>query len=978
MKLVSCGRQSTRNKGRFPHQVAIFRYNVAVSESLLQTKLYVPPLRPNIVLRPRLIERLNRGLYDDCKLTLISAPAGFGKTTLITEWRMRIPDAEDPQSICQNPKFGWLSLDEGDNDPNQFLSYLLSALQKIIPGVGENAMALLRAPQPPSTKAVLTPVVNDIANMAEEGALTFCCYMLVIDDYHVINAQAVHDILYFLLDHLPPPLHLAICSRADLPWSLSRLRAGSQINEFRSADLRFTLQETAAFLNRIMGLNLSHADLKALEERTEGWIAGLQLVALSMQGLGDQERRDFVLDFAGSNRYVVDYLVDEVLARRPVGTEAFLLQTSILERMNGSLCDAVLGIGEGESAPGSESNQHSQRILEQLEQANLFIIPLDEKRDWYRYHHLFRDLLRVRLDQSFPDLLPELHRRASNWYKAERDWDKAINHSLAAEAFKDAADLVEEIAMETFVRSQLATLMRWIESLPDDLVRKRPWLCVYHAWALRLSGGQFNDVEVRLQDAEQALEKSSREQAHSYDGYSLMAREETEHLMGHIYAIRAYQALYSEKLDQVKELGYGSLEKLSKDSFMRSSVALAIGWAERFSGNLAASSDAFNEAIAIAQSYGNTYVAVSAMCRLAYNQILAGQLMQADHSCQEALRMAKRSESRRLPVAGYALVYLGGVYREWGRLETADDYLIEGIKLCSQVGFLMDQIVGYATLARVALAQRDWSSANSACISAQEFSQKMKGYMYARRWAEDCQIRVWIAQWPDHPQSLTKASHWAQQSGMQIDDEINFLHELAHITLARVLVAKGLEDPTSPHLDNAHHLLARLLETAEMAGWMGKVIEIWLLQALAYQAESNLGAALQTLERALAFAEPEGYLRVFLDEGKPMAKLLYEAAARGIATEYTGRLLAAFPADDDVTVPTPAFHQSIPTIEPLSKRELEVMRLIASGATNAEIAQELYITVGTVKNHVKNIYSKLDVHNRAQAIARSREFGLIQ
>jgi LuxR family maltose regulon positive regulatory protein len=947
-----------------------------VSETLLQTKLYIPPLRPNIVPRPRLIGRLNRGFQEDCKLTLISAPAGFGKTTLITEWRMRIPDADDPHLICQNPRFGWLSLSEDDNDPVQFLSYLLLALQKIIPGVGETVLDSLRSPQPLSMKAMLTPVVNEIATMSDEGILTHCCYMLVVDDYHVITEQAIHDILEFLLDHLPPPLHLTICSRADLPWSLSRLRAGSQINELRSADLRFSLGETSDFLNQVMALNLSTTDLTALHNRTEGWIAGLQLAALSIQGLSEQSRRDFVSAFAGSNRYIVDYLVDEVLARRPEGTEAFLLKTSILKRMNGSLCDAVLRDGDGEVAAGSEANQHSQAILEQLEQANLFIIPLDDSRKWYRYHHLFRDLLRVRLDQSFPDLSPELHRRASSWYWAEESWNEAIYHALAAEAFKDAADLVEQIAMETFVHSELATLIRWIESLPDELIRERPWLCVYHAWALRLSGQQFNDVEARLQDAEQALVRNKQGQAQAGDGS--MTREETEHFMGHIYAIRAYQALYSEKLDQVKKLGYVSLEKLPKDSFMRSSVALAIGWAERFSGDLTASSNAFDEAVSISQKYGNTYVAVSAMCRLAYNQILAGQLYQAENTCREAIRMARRADGRRLPVAGYALVYLGGIYREWGRLDLAADYLAEGIDLCSQVGFLMDQIVGYATLARVALAQGDWESTENACLNALELSQKMKGYTYALRWAEDCQVRAWITQWPDDPESLAKAARWAKQSGLQIDDELNFLHELAHIILARVLVAQGREDPTGPYLADAQFLLARLLEKAETAGWTGKVIEILLLQALAYEAEGNLGDALRAVERALTFAEPEDYVRVFLDEGQAMSRLLYQVAQQGIAPEYSGTLLASFSADDPVLIPKPSHIHSRSIVEPLSKRELEVMQLIASGATNAEIAQDLYIAVGTVKNHVKNIYSKLNVHSRAQAIAKSRELDLIE
>ncbi len=939
-----------------------------MSGTLLQTKLYTPPLRSDLVSRPRLIERLNRGLEEDNKLTLISAPAGFGKTTLITEWRYRIPDSVDPESTCQNPEVGWLSLDEGDNDLVRFLRYLLAALQRIIPGIGETALASLNSPQPPSMEAVLTPVVNEIAAMSDQGTLRNCCYMLVLDDYHVIEAQAVHDSLQFFLDHLPHPLHLAICGRADIPWSLSRLRASDQITEFRSADLRFNLEETAEFLNRIMGLNLSDADLVALEERTEGWIAGLQLAALSMQGLDDQGRRNFVSDFAGSSRYIVDYLVDEVLARRPDGTKDFLLQTSILDRMSGPLCDAVLGIGveEGRSpTPGPRS----QSILEQLEQANLFLIPLDDKRRWYRYHHLFGDLLRFRLKQTYPDRLPTLHRRASQWYETREHWDEAIQHALVGGDVEEAVRLVEENAMGTFIRSELARLMRWVDALPNDLVRTRPWICVYHAWALRLTGAQFADVESRLQDADQALESQA--------GGPALAREEVQHIKGHIAAIRAYQALYSEKLDQVRELGSQALDYLPKDDYMRSSVALALGWAERFNGDLRAAEQAFVEARDVSLRYGNSFLGVSAICRLAYTQMLAGQLQQAAYTCQEALQMATGEDGRRLPVAGYALVYLGGIYREWNRLEAAASYLVEGIDLCSQVGYIMDQIVGQVTLARVKMAQGDWDAARSACVNAEGLSQKMKGYMYARRWAEDCQVRLWLAQGDGNPDYLVKASRWAQQSGLRIDDELNFLHELAHIILARVLVAQGRADPDGQYLADAHYLLARLLETAESAGWMGKVMEILVLQALAYQAQGKSDNALETLNRALSLAEPEGYIRVFLDEGQPMAQLLYEATARGIAPEYSGRLLIQFPTEEQTIPLMPPHSHTHTLVEPLTKREQEVMQLIASGASNAEIAQELYIAVGTVKNHVKNIYSKLDVHSRAQAIARARDLGLI-
>lgn len=938
----------------------------------------MPTPRSNLVFRPRLIEQLNRGLEQDCRLTLISAPAGFGKTTLITDWRYRIPESKGSNSVCQNPRFGWLSLDESDNDPVQFLIYLLAAIQRIIPNIGDTALASLRSPQPPSMEAILTPIINEITANAEAESLTSCCYMLVLDDYHVIQAQAVHDTLRFFLDHLPRPLHLAICGRADLPFSLSRLRAGNMVTELRSADLRFTLEETGEFLNKIMGLDLSLSDLVSLGDRTEGWIAGLQLAALSMQGLDDQGRQNFVSDFAGSNRYIVDYLLDEVLARRPVGTKDFLLQTSILVRMSGPLCDAVLGLGNEDPRIVAQEDRslapslRSQLVLKQLEEAHLFIVPLDEKRQWYRYHHLFGDLLSIRLKQTYPERLSILHRRASSWYELHGYWDEAIHHALAAGDMETAARLVEQNAMETFVQSELARLMRWISALPDDLVRVRPWLNVYQAWALRLTGAPYGEVESRLQNAEEALQRYTELSGQDNQAPEAIPSEaEVQHLMGHIYAIRAYQALYSEKLDLVKELSHQALDNLPQDSFMRSTVILAIGWAERFSGDLAAASQAFIEARDISLKFGNIFIGVSTICRLAYTQMLAGQLQQAAESCQEAIQMATLDDGRRLPVAGYALVYLGAIYREWNELETAAGYLIEGIDLCAQVGYYMDQIVGQNNLARLRMAQGEFRDAQNNCDSATQLSQKMKGYLYARRWAEDCQVRIWLAQCDKDPDCLSKASGWANQSGLGIDDELDFLHELAHIILARVLVAQGRAVPGAPHLADAQQLLNRLLEKAEPASWLGKVLEILLLQALAFQAQGQIEEALRKLERALLLAKPEGFTRIFLDEGQPMARLLYQAAAHGIAPGYTGQLLAAFPTEDPVEI------RSVEMVDPLSQREMEVLMLIASGASNAEIAQELYITVGTTKNHVKNIYSKLNVHSRAQAIVRSRKLGLI-
>jgi LuxR family maltose regulon positive regulatory protein len=958
-----------------------------VTETLLQTKLYIPQPRPNLVARPQLIERLNRSLLQGCGITVISAPAGSGKTTVVAEW---LATSQGEDAGPARFQATWLSLDEEDNDPRLFLHYFTAALQKIMAGVGETSLAMLGSPQPPPMESVLTSLVNEVAagpEVVEAGERRFC---LVLDDYHVISSQEVHDILLFLLDHLPEPLHLTFCGRADLPWSLSRTRASGRICELRGADLRFNIAETGEFLNGVMNLKLSAAELVALEERTEGWIAGLQLAALSLQGLDEGHRRDSVEAFAGSNRYIVDYLVDEVLARRPGGTEEFLLRTSILERMCASLCDAILGFddaegredlipGRGVRFPASTSTPQpaamSQSVLEQLEKANLFLVPLDDRRHWYRYHHLFREVLRVRLGQYHPNLVPDLHRRASRWFEGAGYWDEAIRHAQAAEDFAEAARLIEERAEQTFVRSELATLMKWIEALPDDIVQARPWLCVYAAWALRLTGAPFGDVESRLQHAEAAVQRSAP-LSPSEDGAEVngLSKEEIRRLMGHISAIRAYQALYKEELDRVAELGRQALAALPAESFMRSSVALALGWAARFGGDLSAAGEAFAEARAVGLKHGNSYVAVAATCRLAYTQVLAAQLHLAAETCREALQLATRDDGGRLPVAGYALVYLGSICREWNELETADRYLSEGTELCSQVGYIMDQLVAWTMLSRVKLARRDSKGAHAALENAKRLSQMMKGYMYAQRWVEDCQVRLWLAECNDDPDCLAKASRWAGQSGLRIDDELNFLHELAHLTLARVLLAKGRQDTDGQSLSDAVYLLERLLETAAAAGWTGKGIEIMILLALAQREQGNDEAAFETIGSALSFAEPEGYVSVFVDEGQPMARLLYGAVSRDISPEYAGRLLSLMPAEK------PPSRSAIPEaakIEPLSAREQEVMQLIAGGASNAEIGRELHIATGTVKNHVKNIYSKLDVHSRAQAIARSRELGLL-
>jgi LuxR family maltose regulon positive regulatory protein len=907
-----------------------------------------------------LVQRLNAGQVR--KLTLVSAPAGYGKTTLLSEWIYQGGDGVPSLPVA------WLSLDEGDSDPTRFLAYLIGAAQKIIPRVGEGLLRALQSPEPPPAEIVLTSLINELAAVPQDGSQ--CCLLgLVLDDYHLVESQDVHDAVAFLLDSLPPPprgIHLVIATRKDPLLPLARWRAAAQMTEIRETDLRFTHQEATAFLTQMMGLELSNGDISALQSRTEGWITGLQLAALSMQGLDSAGAACFVSDFAGDDRHIVDYLVEEVLAHRPQGTKRFLLQTSILERMTGPLCDAVTEVEEG------------QATLEMLEQANLFVVPLDNRRQWYRYHHMFADLLRQRLRAMMgAERLASLHLRASEWYEKNGYVSEAVHHAFAAGDLTRAANLIEQNARDMFARSELRTIMNWVDALPEDLVQARPWLCAFYAWALRLTGGQAEAVEARLRVSELALEKSK----------ASLPKDEARAVRGHIAAIRAYQALYREEISRSMELARQALDRLPEATFARGLTALGLGWASRFTGDLVGASQAFVEARAASMASGNTYVAVTATCRLAYTEMMGGQLRQAVRSCREALQMAAGTEGRRLPVAGYALVYLGIVYRELNNLEAAARHLVDGIDLCRQVGYIMDQVIGYATLARVLQAEQDRDGARQALQSAERLSQKMKGYVYARRWVDDCQVRLWSAQ-----NRVSEIARWTQETDLRVDDQVSFVRELEHIILARALVALGREHAGEPHLDDALDLLARLLEMAESRGWMGKAIEILVLQALAHRARGDTDQALAALERALSIAQPESYVRAFVDECPPLAPLLHEAAARRIAPDYARSLLAAFEGatKDEEPAPSPPKGRrtdlqppsfvpppSSPLVEPLSERELEVLQLIAQGLSNREVAERLFLTVNTVKVHTRNIYGKLDVHSRTEAVARSRELGLL-
>jgi LuxR family maltose regulon positive regulatory protein len=930
---------------------------------LLRTKLYIPPLRPGLVLRPRLIERLNAGLGQNGsfvrKLTLISAPAGFGKTTLLGEWI----------AGCEWP-IVWLSLDEGDNDPARFLLYLVAALQTIearqsaVGRIGEDVLNAFQSPRSLPVEPILTSLINEIA----EGLDTFT---LILDDYHVIEAQRIHNALTFLLDHLPPRMHLVIASRTDPPLPLARLRARGQLAEFHAADLRFTADETAAFLNQVMGLSLSAKEIATLETRTEGWVAGLQLVALSMQGRDDVA--GFIHAFTGSHRYVLDYLAEEVLARQPQNIQAFLLHTSILNRLSAPLCDAVVGIGDSPGQPiGKPTSREtggfktcgfvdsSEQILEHLERNNLFIVPMDDERRWYRYHRLFADFLRARLERDSGASLPErgsivlLHRRAAEWYERNGLQTEAVGHALAARDFEWAARLIEQVAWQTLMRGEVNTLLNWLGVLPEEIICARPNLCIIHAWALFLTAQPMEAIETRLRDA-----------AASEGEGAARAEQDLDRFQGLSAVLRVLLTLFQGDASHTAELSHQTLERLPKENkFLHSLLVLNQSISLAWSGNFPAAGQAYAKAARLGLETGSTLLTLFATCQLAELQMIQGRLCQAMRTYRQARQLASGPDGRPLPLAGVVLIGMGELLREWNDLDAATRHLTEGIELCQQWGEIL-AFDGYISLARVRWAQGDADSALDLFQKVAQLARRfdvteMDDWLVAAQ-----QARLWIAQG-----NLEAANQWAAEQrrhvGGQTEDTSYsfFVHEWEQFTLARLFIVQD-------KAQEALALLAPLLLAAESARRMGNVIENLVIQAMAHQAQSDTSQALTALARALALAEPEGYVRIFVDEGTPMAELLRSAAVRGIAPGYVGKLLAAFDAPHFLISP------SLPLSEPLSERELEVLRLIAAGLSNREIARQLVIELSTVKWHINNLYGKLNVHSRTQAVARARELSLL-
>jgi LuxR family transcriptional regulator, maltose regulon positive regulatory protein len=941
---------------------------------LLSTKLQVPPPRRNLVARPRLIELLDRAAGEalHSKLTVLSAPAGFGKTTVLSEWVQSIQARGAPTA-----EIAWISLDEGDNDPARFAGYLFAALASVDEQKSGAGLDVSERGAVSLQESHLTWLINEIAARPHN-------LLLILDDYHLITARAIHDGLTFLVEHAPPNFHLLLATRADPPLPLPRLRARGHLAELRQSDLRFSTEEAAAFLNRVMGLDLPAHDVAALEARTEGWIAGLQMAALAMQARGQEPsgstHAEFIRAFTGSDRFVLDYLTEEVLQHQPEGVKDFLLCTSVLERMCGPLCDALLEVWKGgklvdwDGQPSNLPVLKPSNLLAHFDSANLFIVPLDHERRWYRYHRLFADLLRRRLLQAAPELVPALHARASLWYEQEGLVAEAIEHALAAGEFDRAANLVEASVEETFMRSEVTTFLRWVERLPQQAIRTRPTLGYFHAWALLMSGRPMAGIEERL-------EEIARDHVPSGSPGSMAGR---------LAALRAYYSVFQVDMRRAVELCHQALQHLPEDElFLRSVMAWILSLARLHDGDLHDGTQTLKELASKGQAAGNRLIAVMALCQQAKLQVRQGHLHLARQTYERALEAATDAAGRRLPIASEALIGLGELEREWNHLDAAVHHLTVGIELANEWSELA-ALDAYTPLARIRLALGDVAGARAAIEAARRIAERSQVTR-----VDDLIVELQEAYFSIKQGDVASAVAWAHRRGLfaarasepspdpdpQQDLLNDRLHKYERIVLARLFL---LQARTGEALDTLESLLtlARSLERIDL------LVEIQVLRALACDQAGLHAQAMDALAEALSLAEPGGQVRNFLDEGEALRALILDARSwiaegrsqissgeRDRLIEYVDRLLAGFPGpfpSDLVPIQNQESGQ-----DPLSERELDVLRLLATGMSNPEIADELIVAVSTVRSHCKSIYGKLDVHSRWDAVRRGQELDLI-
>ncbi len=898
----------------------------------LTTKLYLQPARQTLVDRPVLLEQLKEGLRG--KLTLVSAPAGFGKTSLVAAWR----------KDCETP-LAWVSLDEEDNEPLRFLDYLIGALQTVDKDLGDESAELLRRTSTPPLKVVLTSLLNEINAYDKEFVMAF-------DDYHVIYEHGIHEALSYLIERLAPHAHALIATRSDPPFPLGRMRARGDLKELRASDLRFDTTEAASFLNEVMNLELTPNDVSALEERTEGWIAGLQLSALTLQGR--ENRSDLVKEFAGDNRFVLDYLLEEVLNCQPEKVQDFLLRTSVLTRLNGSLCDALT------------DDQSGHSMLERLERANLFLIRLDGRGEWFRYHHLFADLLRLKLKQKQPDAIRELQIKASEWFKNNNLSDEAINYALAAQDWDRALNLIEPIAFPLISLGGFSRLNHWVEAIPEAAFKTRPLLFRFYVPTL-IYAEQFEKVEKYLKIVETVEPEELRRK-----------------LMSLVWSSRSLVAAARCQAGTAEDCSNKAEEFLLDDDITQRAVVMQTK--VRFNsirGDTNVMEAALHAALPVYRQAEHLIFQVWGTMALGIIRLLQGRLRDGADYLQRGQQFAREHIPNRPETLLYSYVFLCDVHREWNELDVAKSHLNDALTLIRQTGrecfpgfipenmkslaFMLDlcddQLQADQLIAQALRRMRRWGNE-----VVERQLEALNALMVLRRRGE-----------------MSHVNRWAETSGLSHEDEASYEKEYQHLIFARWLIATG-------KTKNALSLLNRLLPAAEKGERQRIAIEIMTLQAIAHESAGNDGEAIKSLEKAVVLAQPENFMRTFIDEGDPVSKLLLEMLRqRGKGWEiekpellrYVVKLKDAF--GPSAPVPTArmaaaAASEALPwwyVEDPLSERELEVLQHVARGLSNQEIADKLFLSAGTVKRHMSNIYQKLDVHSRTQALERARSLKVL-
>jgi ATP/maltotriose-dependent transcriptional regulator MalT len=923
-------------------------------DQLLATKFFIPSSSHALIPRPRLIELLNMGLKYP--LTLVSAPAGFGKTTLLSTWALSLP----PERL----RTAWVSLDEGDNEPVLFWMYVLTALDSQQPGLCTQLITYLQTQQTPPLHSVLQTLINRIAEQPKS-------FLLILDDYHLITEQAIHTSLTYLVEYLPPQLHLILATRADPPLPISLLRARGHLLEVRTDTLRCNPDEVMAFLEKSAGIQLSQDMSIAVTTRTEGWLVGLQLLSLSLQEHADSG--DFLEEVSGGQRYIFDYLIEEVFQSQSTTVQTFLLHTSILKRLSASLCDTIL------------EQKGSQQMLEQLERANLFIVSLDTQRRWYRYHALFSQALQHWLEQTQPTLVPILHYRASHWYAQHGLLNEAISYAITAQQWQWTADLIEQVYALIWGNSEHAMLRRWLEKLPAEVMRSRPRLCLAYAKTLFMVA-PYTTMEHWLQDAEIALRATSPAPATetSEAGVPLSSEQQArDNLFGEIAAHRAIiTGYYLGEGHSTLAFCQEALAHLSEQNLLaRAEVAYAQSLAYYSFGNIVAAIQSTKEATALAQAAGDTSSTIIYMCRTAYSLLLHGKLHEVVQLAGQAALLGTTPAGLPHAMMCWAYIFHADALRQWNRLDEALDLALQGVRLSEQTETIVALYLGYTVLMRIYLARGEMDKAHYAFQQAEQALKKT--YSPYRR---DAYLIVhWVQYWLASGE-LERAMNWFQEIEQHSSRHSSLEHEHSPFAHEREVVARARLLLFQQMPTEALALLEPLQLHAEKQERWSHVIEMKVLQALAYSLRNEHREVLTVLAQAVHLAEPESYIRIFVDEGTAMATLLsrlQEQERRKGPTPYLDALLAAFsPEKATHELPRRTIQSSGHSIEqllvePLSERELEVLQLLARGNSNQEIAEVLVIALDTVKRHVTHIFEKLGVHNRVQAVARARALGLL-